>query len=101
MIQSTPNVVKFVKSLGWDDESLLYSTIAMFLVGHGCEAPGCDSFSYLQCESCLSAHYCNVECQEKDWEKHKLKEGKEGMNSSRRFDKKNRVYNCQYGTQLY
>ena len=72
IIQSTTNVVKFVKSLGGDCEYLLPAALSMFLCRHACEAPGCSSFSYLRCKDCHSAHYCNVECQEKDWENHKL-----------------------------
>ena len=68
----TKNVVKFVKSLGWENDTLLLEAVSMFLMRHGCENPHCDSFSYLKCQSCLSAHYCNEDCQETDWNEHRL-----------------------------
>lgn len=71
ILKSTKNVVKFVKSLGWENDTLLLECVSMFLMRHGCEHPDCDSFSYLKCGSCLSAHYCNEECQERDWDRHR------------------------------
>ena len=61
IIQSTTNVVKFVKSLGWTDEVMLLKALVMFLRRHSCEGPGCESFSYLRCKSCHSAHELSYE----------------------------------------
>ena len=44
--------------------------VLSFLRDHVCKNSTCDGFSLLKCKDCKRAHYCSVECQRKDWEKH-------------------------------
>ena len=70
MIKSLADVPTFAKSIDLDDGDLL-KVLVMFVSMHICESPGCDSYSYLKCGDCKVSHYCNVQCQERDFARHK------------------------------
>ena len=48
----------------------LLNTTYKFLVLHKCALEECEGFSLVKCSSCKSAHYCNIQCQQKDFERH-------------------------------
>ena len=69
IIKSLEDVPKFAKSLEMDDEDIL-NLLGRFVSEHICQHPDCDGFSYLKCGDCKDVHYCNVQCQEKDFSIH-------------------------------
>ena len=48
----------------------LLNTTHKFLVLHKCALEECEGFSLLKCSSCKSANYYNIQCQQKDFQRH-------------------------------
>ena len=71
-IGTIENVPKFVKeTFGWDTYHSLYYAMADFLQPRICGNKECGGFSFKKCSKCNALHYCNKECQTKDFPYHK------------------------------
>lgn len=71
-VRNIDNFPKFVrKTLGWTCTMNLYRVTASFMQAHICAKRNCGGFSFVACSNCKIAHYCNKECQEKDFKDHK------------------------------
>ena len=60
-----------METLGWKNTMTLYNVTAFFMQDHICNKRNCGGFSFVACSNCKIAHYCNKDCQEKDFAKHK------------------------------
>jgi len=71
-IRGMKNFPQFVReTLGWKSTMTLYKVTAYFMQDHICIKRNCGGFSFVACSNCKIAHYCNKDCQEKDFKKHK------------------------------
>ena len=71
-IGTIENIPKFVKeTFGWDTYHSLYYATADFLQPRICGNKECGGFSFKKCAKCNALHYCNKECQTKDFPYHK------------------------------
>ena len=63
---------KLMNLLGprFKQDSRTYAVLLAYLFHHACRNPGCDGFSQVKCDDCKVAYYCNVYCQEEDWDHH-------------------------------
>ena len=71
MMKKEKNFPKFVRSLGWIKDQPLFECLKYFVAEHICQNRSCKGFAWLKCSECLMSHYCNTECQAKDWNNHK------------------------------
>ena len=72
------NMPGFVKHHSSEaNAEFLKFAIEKFILFHRCASHGCHGFSLEKCSSCKHAHYCNEECQEKDFETHPCEEHKQ------------------------
>ena len=69
IIKSLEDVPKFAKSLEMHEVDIL-NLLERFVSEHKCQNPDCDIYSYLKCGDCKDAHYCDVQCQERDFSVH-------------------------------
>ena len=69
-IDNMPNFVRSIFPKWYNAQAWMLFFVFSFLRDHVCKNSTCDGFSLLKCKDCKRAHYCSVECQRKDWEKH-------------------------------
>ena len=69
-IEDIPGFIKNVKHEAEDLDILTFLAcfLGLFLKQHECK--NCRKYSLDKCSACNWAHYCSVECQEEDFEKH-------------------------------
>ena len=72
LIRNLDNFPKFaVETLQFGSVQNIYQLAAYFLKAHLCGNRDCGGFSFIKCSKCNTLHYCNRECQIKDFQRHK------------------------------
>ena len=72
LIRDLENLPMFaVETLKFNWVQNIYQLAAHFLKDHLCGNRDCGGFSYIKCSKCLTLHYCDRDCQVKDFSRHK------------------------------
>ena len=72
LIRNLDNFPKFaIETLQFGSVQNIYQLAAYFLKAHLCGNRDCGGFSFNKCSKCNTLHYCNRDCQIKDFERHK------------------------------
>ena len=72
LIRGLDNFPKFaIETLEFAFAQNIYQLAANFLRNHLCGNRECGGFSFIKCSRCNTLHYCNRDCQLKDFPRHK------------------------------